>query len=102
MALTGKQKRLLKARGQTMSDDIALGKAGFTTAFLEHLGRLLERRELVKVRFADVEGAERKVLARELCAAAGSECVGIVGRTILLYRANPDLQPGKRALPGTG
>ena len=90
MPLSGKEKRSLKARGQTMPDDVVLGKAGMTEAFVTHAKALLVRKELVKVRFADVEGAERKALAREVCAAVGAECVQVLGRTMLVYRAKEE------------
>src|SRR5437868_6748197 len=98
MPLTGKHKRQLKARGQTMPDDVVLGKAGPTEPFVAHAKSLLERKELVKIRFADVQGADRKALAKDVCAAIGAECVQILGRTMLVYRANPALAADKRLL----
>lgn len=98
MTLTGKQKRQLKAIAQTKRDDCQLGKSGITEQFTRHVGGLLDKQELVKLRFADVEGAARKELAEQICLALGAECVHILGRTMLLYRANPELASHKRAL----
>lgn len=98
MALSGKQKRALKARGQTMSAEAQLGTDGATDAFVVHLSDLLARKELVKLRLndTDLEGEARRAAAEEVCTAVGAECVAVIGRTVLMYRANPELEPGKR------
>lgn len=86
MALSAQQKRLLKQRGQTMADDCRLGKNLFSDEFVGHLNRLLDKQELVKMRFSDLEGKDRKELAKAVCDAVGAELVQVVGRTVLLYR----------------
>lgn len=86
MALNGKQKRALKARGQTMDDDLRLGKDGLSKGVIAKLNGLLAQRDLVKLRFADVQGAMRKQLAAEVAEAVDAECISIIGRTMLLYR----------------
>lgn len=98
MPLTGKQKRALKQRGQSMADDCRLGKGLFSDEFVGHLNRLLDKQELVKMRFTDLEGAERKDLAKAVCKAVGAELVQVVGRTVLMFRAAPPEapEPGKK------
>lgn len=86
MALSAQQKRLLKQRGQTMADDCRLGKNLFSDEFVGHLNRLLDKQELVKMRFSDLEGKDRKELAVAVCDAVGAELVQVVGRTVLLFR----------------
>ena len=98
MTLTSKQKRALKSQGMKMADDLRLGSAGLTEGFVQHLNDLLKRRELVKLRFTDVEGDGRQALAQQIGDASGAQCVSILGRTMLLYRPNPDLPPDKRVL----
>ena len=98
MILTSKQKRALKSLGAKMSDDLRLGSAGLSEGFVQHLDELLRRKELVKLRFTDVEGEARREVAEQVCEASGAQCVSIVGRTMLLYRANPELDDSKRVL----
>ena len=86
MNLKGKQKRLLKARGQTMDDDLRLGKDGLTERFAAQLRELLGQRGLVKLRFTDLTGGMRNQLANEIAEAVDAQCVSIIGRTMLLYR----------------
>ncbi|QNN24676.1 YhbY family RNA-binding protein [Planctomycetales bacterium ZRK34] len=96
MTLTSKQRKTLRGLGQKRPDDARLGKSGLTDGFIENLNELLDRRELVKLRFTDVEGAMRQTLADEVCQRVGAECAGVIGRTMLLYRANPELEDGQR------
>ena len=98
MTLNGKQKRTLKTRAQKMDDDLHLGKAGLTENATANIGRLLDAKEVVKVRFIELEGAERKRFAADLCETVGAECVQVLGRTLLMYRANAELVASKRAL----
>lgn len=100
MALSGKDKSRLRTLGQARPDDLRLGKAGLSEGFVATLRSLLDRQELVKLRFTELEGEERKALADELAAAAGAELVAVVGRTVLIYRENPSLETKDRALKG--
>jgi RNA-binding protein len=97
MPLSPQQKRLLKQRGQTLADGCQLGKARLTDEFIDHLNGLLDRDELVKMRFTDLEGSARKELAKAVCAAVDAECVQVVGRTVLMYRKNPKLKKKAKA-----
>jgi len=72
-----------------------LGKGGPTQAFATQLGNLIERHELVKVRFVDHKD-DRKEIAYELAKATGSEVVRIIGNTAIFYRQNAD--PDKRTI----
>lgn len=100
MSLSTKQKHTLRVLGQKRPDDAQLGAAGITEPFVAHLGRLLAEKELIKLRLNDTDlaGEERAAAAREAAAAAGAECVAVVGRTALLYRANPELEAKRRVL----
>lgn len=96
--LTGKQKSQLRSLGQTMADDSRLGKEGLSEGFIRNLRELLRRKELVKLRFTEVEGPDRKALAEQAAEAAEAELIAVVGRTALLYRENPELDASKRVL----
>lgn len=98
MTLSASEKKRLRGRGQRMDDDASLGRGGLSDGSLRHVRDLLERKELVKVRFIEAEGAERQAVAAELAAAVDAQLVAVVGRTALLYRANESLDPDKRAL----
>jgi RNA-binding protein len=89
MELSGAQKTKLRGLGQTTADAAFLGKEGVTPAFLAELNRLLDARELVKLRFTG--GQDRRVratLCEQVAAAAPCQCVGAVGHTALFWRAS--------------
>lgn len=96
MTLNSRQRKTLRGLGQKLGDDARLGKAGLTDGFLTNLNELLDHRELVKLRFVDVEGSDRQVLADEVAGRVGAECAGVTGRTMLLYRPNPALDDDQR------
>jgi RNA-binding protein len=97
ISLTGKQKSHLRSLGQQLSADVAIGKSGVTFALSSHLQRLLDERELIKVRLAEENtGRDRKHTADKLAAEVQALCVGVVGRTCLLYRPNKSLPADDR------
>jgi len=88
MQLTGAQKTRLRGLGQTTADAAFLGREGVTPAFLAELNRLLDARELVKLRFTGGQDRrERATLCAAVEAAAPCLCVGTVGHTALFWRA---------------
>jgi RNA-binding protein len=97
LSLTGAQKTKLRGLGQTRPDAIRLGKQGLTPTFLAELNRLLDSRELVKLRFEGADRHERATLTGQIEAQAPCLCVGAVGHTALFWRAGPD---GSKLLGG--
>jgi len=93
--LTGKQKRFLRGRGQTLSPAAIIGKSGLTDEAIANIRERITQHELVKVRLP--EGMDRKALAAELAERTKAELIGVIGRTCLLYIPNPDL-PGNDRL----
>ena len=90
-SLTGAQKTKLRSLGQTMADAAFLGKDGMTAAFLLELNRLLDTRELVKLRFTGGQDRHaRAALCAQVEAAAPALCVGAVGHTALFWRAGAE------------
>lgn len=91
--LTGKQKRFLRSRANTMKPLVALGKNGLSDQFVDGVAKALEARELVKISLlqtAEETPAEvGAFLARTI---SGAQVAQTIGRTVLLYRkaANED------------
>lgn len=85
--LTGAQKTKLRGLGQTTADGAYLGKEGVTPGFVADFNRLLDARELVKLRFtAGQDRHERAALCDTLAAAAPCVNLGTVGHTALFWR----------------
>ncbi len=85
--LTGAQKTRLRGLGQTLPDHAWLGRDGVTPAFVAELGRQLDARGLVKLRFTGGQDRrERAALVDAAALATSSLCVGTVGHTALFWR----------------
>ncbi len=94
--ITGKQKRHLRSIGQRLDPRASVGKAGLSDAFIETVRELMTKEELVKIRLPAGPGKWRQETAGIIAESAGAICVGVVGRTALLYRPNEDLAPKNR------
>ena len=86
--LAGYQRRFLRGLANPMKPVVMVGEAGITDAVLNALDRALQDHELVKVRLREIE--DRKQAALSLAERSGSELCGVVGRTVILYRADPE------------
>ena len=96
--LTGQQKAHLRGIGQRLESSLSVGRSGVTKAVVHEVDRLLAGHELVKVRIL-AERDDRAAVTDVLAAATHSEIVGSVGKTVLLYRAAPNLGANRIHLP---
>jgi RNA-binding protein len=90
MALTGKQRRALRALGHHLKAVLQVGHAGVTPAVVAALEQALHDHELVKVRILEHAPGPRGTLATALAASTSSEVAQLLGRTVLFYRARPE------------
>jgi len=90
MALTGKQRRALRALGHHLRPVVQVGHSGVTEALVAALEQALHDHELVKVKVSEHAAASRPEVAAALAEATGSEVAQVLGRTVLLYRPRPE------------
>lgn len=88
--LTGKQRHFLRGLGHHLDPTVQVGKEGISSGLVGALDVALEQHELIKVRLGDSVGAARREIAAAIAEAAGAELAGVVGRTLLLYRARKE------------
>jgi len=88
--------RELKVRAQLLKPAVRLGKAGLTPEFLAGFEDVLNRAELVKLRFEGHKD-ERKVLSKQLAEQSRSLLVQQVGYTAVYYRAKSGTDFGAQA-----
>jgi RNA-binding protein len=93
LILTSKQKQFLKGVAHPLSPVVRVGKGGVSDAVVAETKKSLEAHELIKVRIDADDSALRKELASKLAAATDSQMVGMVGKTLILYRQR-DEKPG--------
>jgi RNA-binding protein len=90
MTLDGKQRRKLRALGHHLTVVVQVGQEGVTPGVLAALDQALWDHELVKVRLASENRNTRREQAGALATGTGAEVGQVLGRTVLLYKPNPD------------
>ncbi len=87
--LTPKQKAFLKRQGQKLEYRHQIGKSEITPELLEMLQKALVANELVKIHILKATVTPIKAIALDLSGALRAEIVQIIGRHIILFKANP-------------
>lgn len=90
MSLDGKRRRKLRALGHHLAVVVQVGHDGVTAGVLAALEQALWDHELVKIKLASDDRETRKEQAEALAAGSGAEVAQVLGRTVLLYKPNPD------------
>ena len=90
MPLTGKDRRFLRGLGRHLTPVVQVGKEGVTPALIAAADQALTDHELIKVKVGENSPLDRFESAEALSEATNSEVAQVLGRTILLYRPDPD------------
>lgn len=102
MPLDQTRKKQLRAIGHQLHPVVMISERGLSDGVQLELERALEDHELIKVKLALADPAERRELAAALCEQHRAELVQAVGKMVLLYRAaqkpNPRLSNLLRSL----
>ncbi|HET6545214.1 MAG TPA: YhbY family RNA-binding protein, partial [Rhodanobacteraceae bacterium] len=69
---------------------VMIGQKGLTPAVRKELDDALDHHELVKVRIAGEDRAQRSAVIERLREISNAEIVQKIGRTACFYRRNPD------------
>jgi RNA-binding protein len=98
MPLNSKQRAALRGEAHHLTALVHVGHNGLTPAIQQTLDDTLRTRELVKIQFTKTADVDLKVAAGELASAVDADVVQVIGRTVTVYRENPEL-PRKGELP---
>ncbi len=85
MALTGKQRRKLRAMGHHLTAVVQVGHQGITKAVVAAVEQALYDHELIKVKIGEGP-ADRKEAADQLARETSAELAQLLGRTALLFK----------------
>jgi RNA-binding protein len=86
--LAGYQRKYLRSLAHDLKPVVHVGDAGISDALVAALDAALAQHELVKVRLHQPEDKKRS--AAQLASSTGAQLCGVVGHTVILYRANPE------------
>ena len=92
MALTSKQRAALRGEAHHLNALVHVGHEGVTDAVRRMLDDALRTKELVKVQFNKTADVDLKKEAASIAKSVDAEVVQVIGRTMTVYRLNPDLK----------
>ena len=95
MTLTGKEKAALRGEAHHLTAVVHVGKDGVSPALLQSLDDALRTRELVKIQLGRSVDESARDLAGALADQVGADVVQVIGKTVTLYRHNPELKRKK-------
>ena len=92
--MKGFEKKYLRGLAHDLRPLVLIGKEGITDGIVRATDEGLSRHELIKIKFVDFK--EKETLTGELFDRTGSELIGTIGHTAILYR--PQTDPAKRRI----
>src|SRR4051812_6916231 len=98
MSLSSKERASLRSEAHHLSALVHVGHNGLTPAIQQSLDDALRTKELVKIQFTKTADLDIKTSAGDLARAVDADVVQVIGRTVTLYRENPEL-PRKKDVP---
>ena len=95
--LSAKRRSELRAQAHTLSPLVIIGDKGLTDLVVAEIDRSLKAHELIKVRAAAGERAQRDIWLETICERLGAHAVQQIGKVFVIYRERPEEEPAPRA-----
>ena len=92
MAFTGKQRAELRGKAHHLEPIVHIGQHGLTDRMIASLDDALRTHELVKIQVGRNTDGKPKDIAPILATRVEARVVQVIGRTVTLYRENPELR----------
>ncbi len=89
MALTSAQIRELKKLAHPLKPVVIVGQHGLSDSVVNEIDLTLDTHELIKIKLAGADKAEREQLSGNIVERLSAELVQIIGRVAVFYRPNP-------------
>ena len=99
MSLTGKQRADLRAEAHHLQPLVHVGHQGLTDTVRQAIDDALRTRELVKITMSKNAELSAKEAATELGVAVRADVIQVIGRTVTLFRHNPDIKQRADGIP---
>ncbi|WP_177420040.1 ribosome assembly RNA-binding protein YhbY [endosymbiont of Lamellibrachia barhami] len=90
MTLSPQQKRELKKLAHHLKPVVMVGQHGLRESVQDEIGIALDSHELIKVKLAGADKADREQLSGAIASRQNADLVQIIGRVAIFYRPNPD------------
>ncbi len=92
MALSSKDRAVLRAEANRLSAIVHVGQHGLTDTLRQTADDALRTTELVKIQFTKNADVTVKDAANELAGLLRADVVQVIGKTATLYRENPEIK----------
>jgi RNA-binding protein len=92
MTLTSKERAALRAEAHHLTPQVHVGHQGVTPTLVQALDDTLRTHELVKVQLGRTVDVAARDAAQALAEGVGADVVQVIGKTVTLYRENPELK----------
>ncbi|MFZ2960271.1 MAG: ribosome assembly RNA-binding protein YhbY [Candidatus Ozemobacteraceae bacterium] len=90
MVISSKQRKFLESFAHDLEPVVRIGKFGVTPTLIQTVHQNLTAQELVKIKILENAEIEREEAAEILVEKTKATLIQIIGRVIILYRANPE------------
>ena len=87
--LSSSQRSYLRSQAHHLEPVVLIGKHGINDGTIESIDRVLETRELIKIKFREFKD-EKLSLSEKITKLTNSQVVGVIGHTVIIFRQNPD------------
>lgn len=95
--MTSKERAKLRGQANGLQPLFQVGKGGVSDALIKQTDDALTARELIKIKvLLETSPQKPKEVAQQLAEATNSECVGVVGGSMIFYRYNPELHKDEK------
>jgi RNA-binding protein len=92
MALTSRERAALRGEAHHLKALVHVGHEGVTGPIRKSLDDALKTKELVKISFNKTADVDLKKEAGAIAKSVDAEVVQVIGRTVTVYRMNPELK----------
>ncbi len=102
LSLTPAERSAKRAQAHSLKPSVLIGEQGLSEAVLAEIDRALRAHDLIKVRVAGDERAERAQMLETICERLGAAPVQSIGRMLVVFRPLPakDVLESAPARPG--
>ena len=100
MEMKGFQRKYLRGLAHGLKPVVTIGQRGMTDALARSVEEALDAHELIKMKFIDFKEKESKQgIVTELEKRTGGAAVGMIGHTVIFYRAHPEVEKRSILVP---
>ena len=96
--LSSSQRSYLRSQAHHLEPVVLIGKHGITDGTIESIDRVLEARELIKIKFREFKD-EKLSLSEKITELTNAQIVGVIGHTVIIFRQNPDADKRQIHIP---